>query len=217
MSAEKITRKELKHDGMVDAVFSISIHLQQHIKIYISLAALLIIGAIIIGVMFYQDSQKNERAVSLLAHARGPESLERIFRDYPETESAPLALFLMADLLYRQGGYQSARQKYELFFQNYPQHVFAPFALMGAAYSAESQERWEEAIDFYRRVRQRFPQSFLVAEALYNTGRCQIRLGRREEAVDSYEEIITLHRASSYLRLASEELVKLESTVESGG
>ena len=217
MSGDKITRKELKHDGLVDAVFSTSHHIQKYIKVYISLAALLVIGVIIMGVMLYQNSRKNEKAVRLLAQARGPESLEKVYRDYPETKSAPLALFLLADLLYREGQYQAARQKYDLFFQRYSQHEFAPFALMGVAYSVESQGRWEEAIARYRAVGEHFPQSFMVAEALYNIGRCQTRLGRLDEALGSYEEIITLYRGSSYIRLASEQLVKLRSAAGPGG
>jgi tetratricopeptide (TPR) repeat protein len=210
----KLTRKELKHDGLVDTVFSAGRHFQKYGKVYLSLGAFLAILAIVVGASFYRRSRRVEKAALLLARPRSPLVLEEIYRDYPETKSAPLALLLLADILYQEKRYQEAGQKYQIFVEKYFEHDFAPLAQMGLAYCRESEGNWEEAISGYRELGERFPQSFLAAESLYNIARCQERLGRLEEAANSYQEVIALYRRSPYLRLAGEQLVRLKNRMD---
>ena len=217
MAKSKVTRKGLRHDGLTDAVFSFTLHFQKYRKVYVSLLALIVIGAIFTGVFIQHRSRRVTQAERLLARARSPLDLEKVYTDYPETKSAPLALLLLADVLYGEGQYREARERYGLFGKKFPQHEFAPLALMGVAYSLESEGTWDDAVSGYRQVGQVFPQSFLVAEALFNIGRCQIQLGRPEEAMSVYEEVLTLYPQSSYVRLAAEQLSRLKSEIAQSG
>lgn len=217
MTAHKISRKELKHDKLVDIVSSTASHFQRYGKVYISLGALLIIVAIALSTILYQQSRKSEEAAALLSRVpwiSPPErvgALREICEKYPNTTSAPLARMFLAGGFYHNNQFDEAERAYQLFLEGYPHHQLAPFAQMGIAYCQESRPNWEKAITQYRRVGQSYPQSSLVAEAIFNIGRCQIQLDRVEDAIGAYEEVINLYPQSLYVPMAREQLVKLIS------
>ncbi len=211
MSKSKVSRKELKHDGLLDLLSSSALHFQTHRKTYISLIALLVVAGIVLGAVLYQNAQKNERAAKILNRPQGIASLVEVSKKYPKTPSAPLALLALAGTYYRSEKYLEAGSAYQLFLQRYPDHELASFAAMGAAYSRESEGVLNDAITRYRQVGRKYPNSSLVAEAAFNIGRCWLELNRTEDAVAAYRELIERYPESMYSRLAGEELVKLAS------
>lgn len=104
MGKSKLTQKQMRHDGLVDAASFTGIHLQKYRHLYISLAVLVMVALAGIAIFKFRAGGQSRQASSLLARSRNNLfELESIYRNYPQTKSAPLALLRSAEILYRQG------------------------------------------------------------------------------------------------------------------
>ncbi len=212
MGKEKITRKQMRHDGLVDAVSFTSFHLQKYRHLYIALAVLVTVILLGLGLLKFRVAGQSQEAASSLARAReNLFELENIYRNFPHTKSAPLALLRSAEILYRQDKLTESREHFSLFLKEYPAHSLAPAARMGIGYCREADGKWEEALREYQDLERDFGHSYLVAEAIFNQGRCREKLARFQDAADAYREIIQVYQQSAFSNLARERLVELQS------
>ncbi len=205
----KITVKEMKHDGLVDAVASTASFFERHRLPLIILAVAAVGAAVVFGVSSYRVSNRMTAAAQSLSEAKNREDLEAVYRNYPETPSASLALIQAGAFAFSAGDYTAARDAYLLFREKYPEHTLADFAQMGIAASLEAEERWNEAIEAYRRVIAQYPDSARVPEAAFNQGRCWKNAGRLEEARRSFQELFERFPQSPYAFLARDEVAAL--------
>lgn len=211
MSKDKITVKEMKHDGLVDAVVASASFMRRYRGAVLILVAVVVVVVVVLTAVSYHEASAITAAADELSRVRSKEDLRAVYQQYPETPSAPLALVQLGAVLYDDSEFEEARDSYQLFLKRYPQHPLSAFARMGISYCLESEEKLEEAIAGYGRIGEVYPASSLVAEAGVNIGRCQARLGRRQDALMAYRVVIERFPRSMYAGLAREELVHLLS------
>lgn len=209
MSAKKVSFKEMKHDGLVDAVAASASFFQRHQLGLIVLAAALVAAAVVFGVFSYRVSSRVTTAAEALSAAQSGQELKSVYEKYPETPSAPLALIQAAALAFSEGDYGSARTTYLLFREDYPDHPLAPFAQNGVASTLEAEGRWDEAIENYNLVIARYPDSAVAPEAAFNRGRALLESGRPREARQAFGELFQRFPESPYSLLARDEWVAL--------
>ncbi len=209
MSAKKVSVKEMKHDGLVDAVAASASFFQRHQLGLIVLAAAVVAAAVVFGAFSYRASSRVTSAAEALSAAQSEQGLKAVYENYPETPSAPLALIQAAALAFSEGDYGSARTTYLLFREKYPEHLLAPFAQNGIASTLEAEGRWDEAIENYNLVIARYPDSALAPEAAFNRGRALLEAGRADEARPVFAELFQRYPESPYSLLARDEWVAL--------
>ena len=215
--SDKITVKEMKHDGLVDAAVTTASFMRNYRTVVLSLAGVVIIAVIVVAAYISHSSSLIENAEQSLSQARSKDDLRAVCEEYPDTPSAPLALIQLAAIQYDEKEFGPAGESYQLFLQQYPRHRLADFAQMGIAYSLEGKGEWAAAIEKYGAVGDLYPGSSLSAEADLNAGRCRVRLGRIQPAINSYREVIERFPRSMYAALAREELVQLLYRSQNGG
>jgi len=207
--SEKITLKEMKHDGLVDAVATTATFFERHRLPLLILAVLLVTAAVVFGLFSSRASGRRAEAARLLNEAESRTDLENVYENFPETSSAPLALLRAGALAFSAEDYAAARAAYLLFLEKYPRHHLADFSQMGVAASLEAEERWGEAIDAYREMFARYPGSVRIPEAAFNQGRCWQAAGRPGEARQAFQQVYERFPQSPYAFLAREEWVAL--------
>jgi|GEM_PF-1020002 len=217
MSGDKITVKEMKHDGLVDAVVTTATFMQKYRTAFLSLAAAVVIVTIAIAAYISHSASRVKEAEQALILARSTVELQSVCEEYSDTPTAPLARIQLAAVHYDEKDFLQSRESYQIFLKQYPRHRLAPFALMGIAYCMESEREWAAAIDKYGTVGKLYPGSSLLAESGLNTGRCQVRMGEIQPAINSYREVIDTFPQSMYAALAREELVHLLYRSQDGG
>ncbi len=210
MSAKRVSVKEMKHDGLVEAVASTATFLERHRLLLIVLATVVVGVAVVIGWISYREASHRAAAARLLSEAQGREELQAVYGSYPDTPSAPLALIQAGALSFSEGDYAAARNSYRLFEERYPEHPLADFAQMGIAASLEAEGRWNEAVEAYRLLIVRYPDSARVPEAAFGQGRCWREADRPAEAREAFRQVYRQFQQSPYARLAREEEVALE-------
>ncbi len=210
---KKITVKEMKHDGLVDAVATTATFMQRYQVAFIALSVILVLAVVVFAAVFYHAASRVEKGESDLSQARSKEDLRAVFDQFPNTPSGALALIQLAAVLYDEGEFDQAEETYQLFISKYPEHPLAAFAQMGVAYCLESKGKLEEAVAGYGLIESRYPASSLVPEAGVNRGRCLAGLGRNNEALESYRSVIERFPQSMFAGLAREELVSLLSEI----
>lgn len=205
----KITVKEMKHDGLVDAAVTTASFMRVHRSAFLILAIIIVVGAAVVAAFVSHSTSLIDKSTLALSQARTKEDLLKVFEEYSETPSAPLAVISLASLQYNEGEFGSARESYQKFLKHYPDHSLAGFAEMGAGFCLESEGELEAAVDKYEGVINLYPNSSLGAEAALNVARCRVGLGRFQDAIASCREVIENYPQSLYAALAREELVHL--------
>ncbi len=209
MSGKKVTVKEMKHDGLVDAVAASASFFERHRLPLMILGAAVAATAIVIALLAYRSTGRTAAAARELSSARTVEELAAVYENYPETPSAPLALVQAGAFAFAEGEYGPARNYYLLFREGYPEHILAAFAQMGVASTLEAEGRWDEALAAYDRLAAVFPDSALVPQAAFNRGRCLRAAGRRDEARREFKAVFERYPQSPYAFLARDEWVSL--------
>ncbi|HOO76971.1 MAG TPA: tetratricopeptide repeat protein [bacterium] len=215
--SHKIDQKELRHDGLVDTVTLVSMHIQRHSLLYLIGVVCVAVATVLVGVFVYQGNRQKATAREALAQAETPAQLAEIARRYQSSPEAPLALLRLADLVYGQEEYAAALQNYQTFLNRYGAHPLADMAQMGKGYSLEGQQRWEEAALAYRELPAKYPNSSLFPEALYNSARCLIHAGRNTEGLNAYRQLVATYPRSVYARFAQDRYCALAPAVSDGG
>lgn len=209
MSQDKLDRKELKHDGLVDTVSRLSLHIQKHYGAYLAGAALCVAAAVGIGIFTHRSRVDREEAKEKLAASGSIEQLAVFCRDYPESPGAPVALLRLADGLFRDGEFASALERYRAVLNTHPGWELVDLAGMGEGYSLEALGRYGEALEAYNSFPARFRDSSLVPEALFNSARCLSRLGRLDQALAAYREVVARYPRSVFAGFAQERVAAL--------
>jgi len=217
MSHEKIDRKELRHDGLVDTVSLVSLHLHKHSKAYLVAAVACVIAAVLIGYSSHRGQVTQTQTRSELAAAVTVEQLQDFLAAHPAAPEAPVALLRLADEFYRKGNYSQAEASYRDFLGRYPQGELVDLAGLGVAYSLESRGEFAEALREYAAFPTRFRDSAFLPQALFNAARCLIRLGRTQEALRTYQEVIGRYPRSIFAGFSRERLAFFSGKQDTAG
>jgi cellulose synthase operon protein C len=139
----------------------------------------------------YERSRQLKKAV---------ETYEKVFKEFPKSSSAPLAVFVTADLYESQTMYERAARYFEK-MERFKEHELAPVGLANAGAIWEALERYDDAIKVYRRY------VTLFSGKVDNRPTVELHIGKLYEAKDTladdrkaiseYEEFARKHRTGA--------------------
>jgi tetratricopeptide (TPR) repeat protein len=190
----------------------------------------LLVAVPIFLVRYYRDSAK-DKAASMLSSATQPGDMENIFKEYPKTPSAPLAILNMARILYDRQEYVKAQTTYEDFLSRYAEHQLAPVAQMGKAHcmegkgqellgndpkgqSLEGKRMLEDALKSFEAFAVANKDHFLTTQAILAKARCLHHLGKTKEALIVVEDFLTANAKSPWSAHAEEMIVEFKRPPE---
>jgi predicted negative regulator of RcsB-dependent stress response len=171
---------------------------QQHgKKIIAGTIAALVIG---LGVYFWQQQKEDDknRASTRLAEATTPADLEKVAKDFADTDMAPAALLRLADLYFREARYPDATKALQEIVNKYPQHLLADGARLGLAAVQEAVGNYEAARTLYGQLVSTSPNSYTVLPARLGAARCEELLGKTREARQLYNEVLAADQSTGW-------------------
>ena len=115
------------------------------------------------------------------------EMFARVTLDYPESESAPGALFYLAESYYRAESLKQGLASFRNFTTTHPDHDLAELAQLREATCLFKLERHDEAALAYETLTDRFPDGEYAALASYNASICYQELEEWHAAIGSLE------------------------------
>jgi len=115
------------------------------------------------------------------------ESFERVTLDYPESESAPGALFYLAESYYRDESLEQALAGFRNFSTTHPEHDLTELACLRAATCLFKTEQFGPAAEQYVALTDLFPQGEYAPLAAFNAAICYQELEEWHEAIGSLE------------------------------
>jgi TolA-binding protein len=143
------------------------------------------------------DNALLETAVYQLEIIRDPAaaqtSVERLLKDYPDTDSAPMAHILAGRVALAKGrtaaDVDAALASFERVPRLFPNDEAVPAAGFYAADALWSVRRNDEALERYRRVSMEFPRSTWAARARLGTAVCLVAADRPVRALEELQRV----------------------------
>jgi TolA-binding protein len=120
-------------------------------------------------------------------------SFEKVTLDYPESESAPGALFYLAESYYRNETMDQALAGFHNFVVTHPDHDLAELAQLRSATVLFKQEKFMAAAQSYETLTDVFPQGEYTALAAYNAAICYQEIEDWHSAISGYERFMANH------------------------
>jgi TolA-binding protein len=125
----------------------------------------------------YRKTDQDALADEVLAEGRM--ILEEAIADYPHTEHAPHAEYLLGDLAQELEHYGEALGRYNKVLSSWPDSEFAPRAQLRKGVCLEKREDFDNAMDAYVELTYLYPKSELVSDAV-------VRLGQHFYRTEAY-------------------------------
>jgi soluble lytic murein transglycosylase len=150
---------------------------------------------------------------SIVDQKRGPETYERLAREFPGHSFADDALFFAADLYVKTGRPQLALARLEEMEKNYPQGDFLGEALFKAFWIARTGKAADGGLSILDRIEQRFAEAdetYDVERARYWRARTLQERGDMKGAVALFEKIAVEHPATYYGLMARAQLGEVD-------
>jgi outer membrane protein assembly factor BamD (BamD/ComL family) len=148
----------------------------------------------------------------MLSTASSIPDLEAIVSDYPETQTAEMALIAVAKQYFDNANYEVAFTKYEDFIRDYTKSPLIKTAKLGRIFCIEARNNdaaLQEAANEYAAFTKEYTNSFLAPQSIFGQARCLEHLNQLEEARIVYEDFIANQSDSPWLLLAEDLLKQL--------
>jgi len=163
-----------------------------------------IIGAVIavvviaVGGGFYWLSERNTRINSekAFADATTVEAWQTLIAQYPKSQAAADAYFLVAAAQRDGGKIEDATATYKKFLDTFPKNALAGAARLGIAQNLEQQNKMSEALDALRDVQSQDGKSYAASFALLEQARILLRQNKLEEARAALDTLTQSYPAS---------------------
>jgi len=130
---------------------------------------------------------KGQEAFAAGRFGEAADAFERVTLDYPGSESAPGALFYLAESYYRAEALEQALAGFRNFTTTHPDHDLAELAHLRGATVLFKLERFDEAALAYETLTDLFPSGEYAPLAAYNAGICYQELEQWHAAIGSLE------------------------------
>lgn len=139
---------------------------------------------IVLGGGFYWLSERNTRINSekAFADASTVESWQTLIAQYPKSQAAADAYFLVAAAQRDGGKIEDSTATYKKFLDVFPKNALTGAARLGIAQNLEQQNKLSEALDALRDVQARDGGSYVASFALLEQARILLRQNKLEEA-----------------------------------
>jgi|ERR1041385_635195 tetratricopeptide (TPR) repeat protein len=218
---KKITKKEIKQDGLISAYAQATSFYYENKK-YISYAftALLII---VVGSFIYVNNRRanNEKAAAEFAKVfpiydaaatearqykvaidgqpeRGIMGLKAIVDNYGGTESGEIARFYLANAYFQLGQYDDALKNFDSFSGSNPLLEASAFAGMGGCYEVKGE--YAKAASYFEKAANKVSNTINTPDYLNSAARCYGQSGEKEKALTLYKKIKKEYPTSSFAR-----------------
>ena len=148
--------------------------------------------AIFIAIILHRHRQETARqeASELFASAQGPQQLEAVIDQYPNSPEAPMALLTLASERYGAGEFELTEMHYHQFLDQFTDHTMRPAAELGLTHCHEALGRTEDALNGFRSFVAAQGDHYLAPLARLGEARVLAQQGNFEAARAIYEEII---------------------------
>ncbi|MBN1946871.1 MAG: tetratricopeptide repeat protein [Bradymonadales bacterium] len=136
----------------------------------------------------------NEQAQDLLEanqEFQAAEMMIGLYREFPQSEWSPLALFNAAAIYERARQINTAIETYNLFLTAYPEHENVPEAVFTLGLIYDSQAQFETAADWFQRV-DNYADFEERPDAIFNAARLREALSQFDEAIALYDHYMEL-------------------------
>ncbi len=143
---------------------------------------------------------QGQEAFAAADYRKAAASFERVTLDYPNSESAPGALFYLAESYYRAESMEQALAGFRNFATTYPRHELAELSLLRAATVLFKLEQYEAAATAYETVTDLFPAGEYAPLAAYNAAICYQEQEQWHAAIGSLERFAADHPAHENAR-----------------
>ncbi|HSP81667.1 MAG TPA: tetratricopeptide repeat protein, partial [Myxococcaceae bacterium] len=150
---------------------------------------------------------------SIVDQARGPETYERLARDFPDHSFADDALFFAADLYAKTGRPEQASQRLKELARLYPQGDFLGEALFKDFWLARKARAPDGGLALLEQIEQRFAdadETYDVERARYWRARTLQERGEVQAAAELFEQLAVEHPATYYGLMARTMLGEVE-------
>lgn len=181
---KRISRKELKHDALLDSASKATKYVGHHLpKVLIGVVAVVVV--ILVGMMITRTRRATERdAGAALTSAtqalnsglieQASQQMSEIVADYPGTRSAGAATCYLGTIAYQEGRYDEALGHFEEYLSRYGDSTtLTQVALEGKASVLEQHREFTAAAEVYRelaRAARDVPVAF--SRFMLNAARC---------------------------------------------
>lgn len=153
---------------------------QHRQKIIIGALAFIIIFLFIIGLFFWQHSQR-EAARALFMKATNMAGWQKVVDTYPRSRAAANALLLIAGAQRNQHHLDQSNATYARFLEKFSQTPLAVSALLGRAMNADDEAKSQVAIKEFQQAASAYSKSYGAPFALMSEARILGREGKPEE------------------------------------
>ncbi len=204
---KKLTRREIKEDTLVTAYVKTQKFYQSYSKqINIFITVLVVILAVIV-IMAVSKRRAESTAIESLGMAEhlyfsqkyptAIEELKKIVDLYSGTKAAGRATFLLANVYFNLGNFNSAEKYFWKYINEYSDFkIFTASSWAGIAACVESKGKFLDAAEYYRKAALKFPDVFNAPDYLENAGRCYEMAGDVEKAKEVYNYLIEKYPSS---------------------
>ena len=136
---------------------------------------------------------KGQDAFGAGDYTTAAKAFEKVTLDYPDSESAPGALFYLAESYYRSENLDQALAGYRNFSTTHPDHDLAELSLLRAATVLFKQEQYLDAAASYETLTDLFPEGEYAPLASYNAAICYQEIEDWHAAIGGYVRFLVDH------------------------
>ena len=215
---KKISKKELKHDPMLEMIFKIETYFRNHSK-EIGYGAIGVVALVIISVMLMSSKSEAEIdaatavGIAQFKYVAGDFQdaivrLEDALRKYPGTDAATQGLFYLGSANYQVNNKDDAEKYFRDFLdENSDDELLVASAYAGIAAVREDNEDYAEAAKFYREAAKKAESQFQVemytisaVRNFHNSGSSEIALELITNMLDDDKISIESKNSAEYLK-----------------
>jgi len=162
------------------------------------IGAAIAVVVVVVGGGFYWLSERNTRINSekAFADATTLEAWQTLIAQYPKSQAAADAYFLVAAAQRDGGKIEDATATYKKFLDTFPKNALAGAARLGIAQNLEQQNKMSEALDALRDVQSQDGKSYAASFALLEQARILLRQNKLEEARAALDTLTQSYPAS---------------------
>ena len=163
---------------------------------------LIVMLAIMCGVFPAIAGEREEYAFAYNLFQQGAyfiakDQLQGFIQNYPQSEDADDARFLMGECALQLKEYDEAIQYYKQVVIDYPESPLRLDAVRGTATGWFHQGRYEEAIKAYEKVVEQSEDALVISHSLYLIGESYDNLGLYQKAGEYYGQVLTEYPQSA--------------------
>ena len=141
--------------------------------------------------------------------------LERVYREYPYSDLAPNALFLVASNAEKSFNFKKATKAYKLMFEKYPLHKNSKSALWNLAYLLERLQHYKRAAKYYKQFSEDFSTDKDAKQALFSAGEMHLKAKRWKKMISYFNTYVNeISDDVQYEHLMYRALYKIAKTYE---